>query len=146
MIEQAHTSYSCSNIIWASDRSERSKRAHSLFMSIEISYIYNYVVRVSCTRFPRILRKKYLNFIVYSGYPGILMFAEVRVFNVVFSLIERVKRAHSLFMSIEISDNYIYYSIYYTRQSEIWPDISRAMVPPILLFFCCCLLICIEYT
>ncbi len=30
---------------------ERAKRAHSLFMSIEISYIYVRVVRVSCVPF-----------------------------------------------------------------------------------------------
>ncbi len=46
---------------------ERAKRAHSLFMSIEISDIYIYigiyvrVVRVSCVCYLRILRKLYGN-------------------------------------------------------------------------------------
>ncbi len=69
---------------------ERAKRAHSLFMSIEISDIYIYigiyvrVVRVWCPVFS-----------VYSGSSIILKY------------FERAKRTHSLFMSIEISDIYI---------------------------------------
>ncbi len=64
---------------------ERAKRAHSLFMSIEISDIYIYgiyvrVVHVSCVCFLRMLYD--LKFIVYSRYPGNLMFAGVCVFNV----------------------------------------------------------------
>ncbi len=64
---------------------ERAKRAHSLFMSIEISdiYIYVRVVRVWCPVFSVYSGSSIdLNFIVYLGYPGILMFAGVRVFKV----------------------------------------------------------------
>ncbi len=44
--------------------------------------MYVHVVRVSCVCFLRILRKLYVKIIVYSRYPGKLMFAGVCVFNV----------------------------------------------------------------
>ncbi len=47
-----------------------------------LTWDYVRVVRVSCVCFLRILRKLYLKFIVYSRYPGNVMFAAVCVFNV----------------------------------------------------------------
>ncbi len=71
---------------------ERAKRAHSLFMSIEISdiyiiYIYIYISSRSSRfvyPFSPYTQEALLKIIliVYLGYPGIVMFATVRVFKV----------------------------------------------------------------